>query len=212
MSTKLPLEHAHGGSRFAGFNVMSQVDHWDDTTKALVQGRLGPLPAMRFFSPSEEAAAAALFDQLLYQRGEPRVPVVQLVDARLAEMQTDGWHYSDMPADDEAWHGSLHALDADAQAAHDRTFAECEWEDQHELVEGIHSLNDRSWHGMTASRVWSLWTRYGCTAFYSHPLAWNEIGFDGPAYPRGYKNLGVDKLESIEVHDTNPTDDPIAEQ
>ena len=28
--------------------------------------------------------------------------------------------------------------------------------------------------------VWSLWTRYACTAFYSHPWAWNEIGFGGP--------------------------------
>ena len=28
-------------------------------------------------------------------------------------------------------------------------------------------------------------------AFYSHPWAWNEIGFGGPAYPRGYARLGV---------------------
>ena len=27
-------------------------------------------------------------------------------------------------------------------------------------------------------------------AFYSHPWAWNEIGFGGPAYPRGYARLG----------------------
>jgi len=27
-------------------------------------------------------------------------------------------------------------------------------------------------------------------AFYSHPWAWNEIGFGGPAYPRGYIRLG----------------------
>ena len=26
-------------------------------------------------------------------------------------------------------------------------------------------------------------------AFYSHPWAWNEIGFGGPAYPRGYMRL-----------------------
>ena len=28
------------------------------------------------------------------------------------------------------------------------------------------------------------------SAFYSHPWAWNEIGFGGPAYPRGYARLG----------------------
>ena len=41
------------------------------------------------------------------------------------------------------------------------------------------------WHGFDAKHVWSLWTRYACAAFYSHPWAWNEIGFGGPAYPRG---------------------------
>ena len=57
------------------------------------------------------------------------------------------------------------------------------------------------WHGLPAKHVWSLWTRYACAAFYSHPWAWNEIGFGGPAYPRGYKNLGPDKREPWEVKD-----------
>lgn len=208
---RLPLESGHGGERFPGFDVTAHSGHWDDTTRAVVQGRLGPLPAMRFFTPTEEATARALFDQLLYQRGEPRVPVVQLVDARLAELQTDGWHYSSMPTDDDAWHRSLAALDADARSRYDCSFAECGWDQQHELLEAIHRINKDLWHDMTASHVWSLWTRYGCVAFYSHPYAWNEIGFDGPAYPRGYKNLGVDKLEGFEVHDTNPADDPVAD-
>ena len=38
--------------------------------------------------------------------------------------------------------------------------------------------------------MWSLWTRYACAEFYAHPWAWNEIGFGGPAYPRGYKVRG----------------------
>ena len=57
--------------------------------------------------------------------------------------------------------------------------------------------------------MWSLWTRYACTAFYSHPAAWDEIGFAGPAYPRGYKNIGIDKLEPFEVRDADPGDDPL---
>ena len=59
--------------------------------------------------------------------------------------------------------------------------------------------------------MWSLWTRSACTAFYSHPLAWNEIGFSGPAYPRGYKNPGIDAREPFEVRDTHPSDDPVGE-
>ena len=48
--------------------------------------------------------------------------------------------------------------------------------------------------------------RYACTAFYSHPWAWNEIGFGGPAYPTGYKNLGVERREPWEVAERDATD------
>jgi hypothetical protein len=48
--------------------------------------------------------------------------------------------------------------------------------------------------------------RYACTAFYSHPWAWNEIGFGGPAYPRGYKNLGLDRREPWEVSERDAAD------
>ena len=34
----------------------------------------------------------------------------------------------------------------------------------------------------------------------------NEIGFGGPAYPRGYKALGVDKREGWEVEDLEGVD------
>jgi hypothetical protein len=57
--------------------------------------------------------------------------------------------------------------------------------------------------------VWSLWTRYACTAFYAHPYAWNEIGFGGPAYPRGYKNLGIDRREPWERPERDARD-PVA--
>lgn len=209
MST-LPLEPSNGGGRFPGFDVTSQARHWDDTTRAVVEARLGMPPSVRFFTESEQAAARALFDQLLYQKSDPRIPVVEMVDARLAEKQTDGWHYENMPADDVAWRESLAGLDDDSVDVHGQVFADCTRAQQHSILTSIQLRDDGDqWHGMAASRVWSLWTRYACTAFYAHPWAWNEIGFDGPAYPRGYKNIGVDRLEANEVHDAHPGDDPV---
>lgn len=203
----LPLESSNGGGRFPGFDVTSQAGHWDETTRATVEARLGVPPSPRFFTEVEQVAASALFDQLLHQRSEPRVPVAQMVDARLAEKQTDGWHYETMPTDEVAWRESLAGLDADGIDMHGHTFADCTWDQQHAMLESIHHLAHDQWHGMVAAHLWGLWTRYACTAFYAHPWAWNEIGFDGPAYPRGYKNMGVDRLESFEVHDAHPEAD-----
>jgi hypothetical protein len=39
-----------------------------------------------------------------------------------------------------------------------------------------------------------------CTdAYYSHPWAWDEIGFGGPAYPRAYMRLERGEAETWEV-------------
>jgi hypothetical protein len=205
--TALPLEPEAGGGRFPGFVATSQIGHWDDATSSVVMARLGLPPDLRFFSPAEESAARALFDQLLYQREEPRVPVVNMVDARLAENQTDGWHYDSMATDGEAWRSSLSALDEDAFSRHGVSFALVPWEDQQAMLEDIQHASQ--WHEFSGAHIWSLWTRYACTAFYAHPAAWDEIGFAGPAFPRGYKNIGVDKLEPFEVPDARPRQDPL---
>jgi gluconate 2-dehydrogenase subunit 3-like protein len=198
------------GDRFPGFDVLGQVETWDVVTAGVVLARLSPPPPLRFFTLAEEAIGRGLVDQLLDQRGEPRVPVLEVIDARLAEAQTDGWRYADMPEDGQAWRDSLHALDGDAGDRFGRRFPDLDWARQAELIDAVRQLGDRGWHGMPATRVWSLWTRYAATAFYAHPWAWNEIGFGGPAYPRGYRNLGLDRREPWEVPDAHPNRDPLS--
>ena len=202
--------------RFPGFDVLDQSSHWDPVTTGVVLGRVGMAPDIRFFTPTQQAVATALCDALLGQDDDAtpafRVPIVNLIDARLAEQQTDGWHYHDMPADGQAWRDTLAGLDADATERFDSGFAACSTGQQASLIQAVQDRGTSQWHNLNAKHVWSLWTRYACTAFYSHPSAWNEIGFSGPAYPRGYKNAGVDKLEPFEVHDARPSDDPLRGQ
>jgi Gluconate 2-dehydrogenase subunit 3 len=207
------------GGRFPGFRTADQARHWDPVTAGVVLSRLGRPPDLRFFTPHEEATATALCNRLLGQSdgpdggpgGRPPVPVVAMIDARLAELETDGWRYADLPEDGQAWQDTLRNLDEDARAAYGMAFAECPDKDQDAVVQAVQDTGSGRWHGLPASRVWSLWTRYACTAFYSHPLAWDEIGFPGPAYPRGYKNTGVGKREPFEVKDARPGDDPVGD-
>ncbi|HKU12716.1 MAG TPA: gluconate 2-dehydrogenase subunit 3 family protein [Sinomonas sp.] len=206
----LPLSPRDGGERYPGFSSVDESDHWDQATQGAVLVRLGLPPDIRFFTPREEAVVRALFDQLLDQHSDPRVPVVNMVDSRLAEAETDGWRYADLPEDGQAWRETLAALDQDAVERHGQGFPEVTLDQQASLLRAVQDLGSKKWHGMTAARVWSLWTRYACTAFYSHPWAWDEIGFPGPAYPRGYKNLGLDRLEPFEVRDARPDQDPAA--
>ena len=226
--TRTGLRPRGGPDRFPGFDVFSEQHRWDAATAAVLTDRLGLPPGLRFFTPDEEAIATPLLDQLLGQqdpdphtvlgarhadqeRGRPRIPVTAMIDGRLAEAETDGWRYANMPEDGQAWRDTLRYLEEDAQAKYGHGFADCPPSDQAALIQVVQDAGPGDWHGLPASRVWSLWTRYACTAFYSHPWAWNEMGFPGPADPRGYKNIGVDKLEPFEVRDAKPGRDPVEE-
>jgi Gluconate 2-dehydrogenase subunit 3 len=192
--------------RFPGFDVLSEARHWDPVTAEVVTARTGPFPDRQFFTDTEQVCAAALLDQLTGQcDADLGVPVLQMVDARLAAGETDGWRYADMPEDGQAWRDTLGYLDKDAHARCGSSFADAPGRDRAAMIQAVQ--DSAEWHGLSADHVWSLWTRYACTAFYSHPDAWSEIGFPGPAYPRGYKNTGVGKLEPFEVGDARPAED-----
>jgi hypothetical protein len=206
MSYRPPAQRAvtpQGTARFPGFDTLAPARHGDDVTAGVVLQRLAPATRLAFFTDTEVAVAGPLLDLLTGQDGEPRIPVLELVDTRLARAETDGWHYDDMPEDGDAWRQTLAWLDEDAQARFGRGFAHLVTEERREPVQAVQDLahGGKRWHEYPAGQVWSLWTRYACTAFYSHPWAWNEIGFGGPAYPRGYLNLGTNRFEHWEIKD-----------
>ncbi|MEZ0357298.1 gluconate 2-dehydrogenase subunit 3 family protein [Mycobacterium sp. SA01] len=194
--------------RFPGFDVLALADQWDEVTAGVVLARLALPKALAFFTPQEVAVAAPMLDLLLAQDDDPRVPVLALIDHRLAVGETDGWHYDDLPADGQAWRESLAALDADAHRRYELGYAELGRSAQARLLQDVQDLADRgqTWYNWSATHMWSLWTRYACTAFYSHPWAWNEMGFPGPAYPRGYLNPGINAREGFEVNDHDDID------
>jgi hypothetical protein len=194
-----------GRGRYPGFDVLDSVDAWDDVTAGVVLARLAQVAGagdLSFFTPSEVAIVGPLLDLLLAQDGEPRVPVLALIDERLAVGETDGWHYDELPEDAAAWRDSLGFLDEDARTTHSgRPFAALISDEQAALIQAVQDRvhSKETWHDWPAEHIWSLWTRYACTAFYSHPWAWNEIGFPGPAYPRGYLNPGINSRERWET-------------
>ncbi len=188
----------HG--RYPEYNVLDEADHWDEVTRRVVLERVDKVPEIRFFTRSEAATLGAFCDVVMAQDREPKIPVLNMVDAKLFAGQLDGFHFAGMPDDRETWRQVAEGLNAVAVQHGCEDFASASQEVQEKIVDAFHKgeLRGAVWDELNVKRAWSVVMRSVLSAFYSHPWAWNEIGFGGPAYPRGYARMGVGQRESWE--------------
>ncbi|EUA09568.1 gluconate 2-dehydrogenase subunit 3 family protein [Mycobacterium kansasii 732] len=103
--------------RYPDYDVLSTVDSWDAATRAGGVGPAGQAGPLRFFEAPQEPALRAFCDTVLAQDAEPRIPVAEFVDAKLADGRLDGYQYDDMPDDRDTWRLVLSGLDESARAA-----------------------------------------------------------------------------------------------
>ncbi len=188
----------HG--RYPDYNVLDEIDHWDEATRRVVLERVQSTPPLRFFTEPEARALGAFCDVVMAQDAEPKVPVLNMVDAKLFAGKLDGFRYADMPDDRETWRLVARGLDAAARQHGSQDFAGAPTETQRAVVQALSGgeLHGDVWDQLPPKKAWSVVMRAVLSEFYSHPWAWNEIGFGGPAYPRGYARFGVGQREAWE--------------
>jgi hypothetical protein len=196
----------HG--RYPDYDVLEQAPHWDEVTREVVLDRVRESRELRFFDEAQARTLGALFDVVLAQDADPRIPVLHMIDAKLADNRLDGFRYDDMPDDRETYRQVAAGLDEAAGGSFD------EGDDQARLAlvqrfsEG--ALTGRIWDTLPCARAWSVIMRGALSEFYSHPWAWNEIGYGGPRYPRGYVRLAAGQREpdvAPEAFDLDPVAD-----
>jgi hypothetical protein len=196
----------HG--RYPDFDVLAEYGHWDEPTRRVVLARVERVPHRTFFTKDEFATLAAFADVVLHQPDEPRIPALSFVDEKLAAGRGEGYRYDDLPGDGDVWRLVAQALDESAGGS----FAGAEGERRFTIVDEFASgrVDGGTWRRLNVKRAWSIVMRDLVASFYAHPWAWNEIGFGGPAYPRGYARLGVglsETWEGSEAFEVDPVHD-----
>jgi hypothetical protein len=194
--------------RYPDYDCLEQAEHWDELTRKLVVDRVERVSELRFFGDDEVATLTAFCDVVLAQDAQPRIPVLAFIDDKLAEGRLDGYQYAGMPDDRETWRLVARGLDESAQTGEAESYAAAPIDRQQEIMSAFAEgeLAGGVWEQVDCKRAWSVVMRSVLAAFYSHPWAWNEIGFGGPAYPRGYARLGVGLSETWEEEEALDVD------
>lgn len=191
---------------YPGYRTLSQKSFWDAATRDEVEKRVDQVPPIRFFTADELPLVTAVCDRILPQDDrlpDVRIPIVNYIDERLFKKEISGFRYEGMPPDDEAHRLGLRAIDETAQAIHATRFVDLDPLKQDFILKSVHDGKKLAahdiWARMSIDRYWQLLVQDCVSAYYSHPYAWDEIGFGGPAYPRAYTRLEGGLPEPWEV-------------
>ena len=173
----------------------SRRGHWDALTREVVLDRVEHVPELRFFSRRRRRRWARSATSC-----SPRTPsrAIPVLDVRRRQARTrrgstasstrtcpttakpGGWS----PA---AW--TRRRARAARSVVRRPQRAGAAARSSPRFADG--DLRGGVWDELTAPRRRGGRHARMLAAFYSHPWAWNEIGFGGPAYPRGYARLGI---------------------
>jgi hypothetical protein len=183
---------------------------WNAQTRRVIDDRLAIDPERRAFcTEAEWLALKAVCNRIVPQPGRrPRqAPLAAMIDRKLHEGAGDGYRDARLPAARDAWRRGLRALDAEAVAGYGCPFYQLLDAERDALLSAVQKgdLHDPAWEDMPPALFFAKRLLHDIVgAYYSHPVAWNEIGFGGPASPRGYVRLELDRRDPWEAAEARP--------
>jgi hypothetical protein len=130
-----------------------------------------------------------------------------MVDLKMVEGPPDGYRNARLSPMQDAWRRGLKALDVEARGAHGRRFHELPAVLQDSLIAAMQNgdLRSKAWEGMPCRLFFKDRLLADIVkSYYAHPTAWNEIGWGGPASPRGYVRLKADRRDPWEAAEARP--------
>jgi hypothetical protein len=198
--------------RFPNYHVLSKRDSlsWNDATRRAIDARLAVQDRPEFLSADEYRTLKAVCERILPQpdRSEPdKVPIAGLLDQHLKQRGESGTRYEPMPYDGESWKIGLAALEAEAQARHGVRFHALSPAEADGLLEDCQAgyLQHQAWRNVPPQMFFKRRILTDIPGmYYAHPLAWDEMGFGGPASPRGYVRLQANRRDAWEAAEAYP--------
>ena len=114
----------------------------------------------------------------------------------------EGFRYDNAPNLRNSWRAGLAGVDAESVRRYSRSFVALENSLRDATLRAIQlgDVERALWPAIDARRFFiDVMLKTVAGIYYAHPAAWSEIGFGGPASPRGYVRLGFDERDPWEA-------------
>lgn len=177
-------------THYPDYDVLKYLDEWDSHTKEIVRRRIGPFSESVFFSDREVKILTAIISNLVYDnRHEISEWIIHHLDQKMISEIGESERKKGIPPEKILIREGLRAIDHVARLRHDKNFMEIDETKQFQILADLQlGKADQipEWSRIPQKDLFKKLSTEIVDAYYSHPTIWSEIGYGGPAYPRGY--------------------------
>lgn len=193
--------------RFRSYDVTAKRDSpsWDAKTRQVIDERMA-LDLPEAVLTEVQLSTLRLVVERVCPNPEGRGPTTTLamIVHKIAADERDGNRHHRLPPTAECWRRGLDAIEDEAKARFASPFGTLEPQQADDVLRAVESGNVQagSWKRLPARLFWQWRVIPDCVAaHWAQPALWSAMGFGGPASPRGYVRLDLnrrDPWESVE--------------
>ncbi|SHF28611.1 Gluconate 2-dehydrogenase subunit 3 [Seinonella peptonophila] len=189
-------------SHYPTYDVMKEKDEWDNHTQQIVSNRLHPTTSYSFLTQEESTILQTICKQLTGDERESLILyILDHIDQTLSSPIGEGQRKVGMPKAKELIRLGLEALEQTSQEKYQISFVQLDKKTQLLLLNQLSNEQalTSKWNFVPQRELFKKLLTLTLEAYYSHPLVWSEIGYGGPAYPRGYVRTQLGQLDPWEA-------------
>ncbi|WP_408955774.1 gluconate 2-dehydrogenase subunit 3 family protein [Natroniella sp. ANB-PHB2] len=195
---------------YPDYNVLDEIEEWDPVTADAVLKRLGPFSALKFLTGDEEQRLRVICKHLVYDNRDDIFDwVIHFIDQRLADEKGEYQRSPDAPPEKILVREGLKAIDKLAKKLYGGEFLSIGVEKQFDILASLQvgkAVSIPEWSTIPQKDLFDKLLVLTVAPYYSHPTIWSEIGYGGPAHPRGYYRIELGLADPWEAQRKHLTD------
>lgn len=190
-------------SHYPTYDVMNEKDHWDDHTQSIVTSRIVHQQQPGFLTEMENQMLQRICAHLTFDKRDEIIQfIIDHINQSLSSSIGEGQRKPGVLKGDLLIREGLRALDQKAKEQFFMNFILLTEKEQVSLLKEISQQQTSPgsyWEMIVPADFFKKLLTLTIEAYSSYPTIWSEMGYGGPAYPRGYVRTQLGQLDPWEA-------------